>query len=75
MAMPVLARIEKINAPMAHMPIVTPISVSVGKYSTIFPHGPGINPGTISPKPFSIQIPINKRIQAKYKIFKLFRNL
>ena len=33
--------------------------------STIFPQGPGIKPGTISPSPFSIQIPRNSRPQAQ----------
>ena len=52
-AIPVLARIENINAPIAQIPIVTPTSTRVGKYSAIFPQGPGINPGTIKPNPFS----------------------
>ena len=45
MAIPVRASIENIKAPMAQIPIVTPISIAVGKYSEILPHGPGIKTG------------------------------
>ena len=63
----VLASIVNIKAPNDHIPSVTPISIIVGVYSAIVPYGPGIKPGTINPKPFSIHIATNKIKQAKNK--------
>ena len=71
----VLASIVNIKAPNDHIPSVTPISIIVGVYSAILPYGPGIKPGTIKPKPFSIQIATNKIKQAKNRNLKLFLNL
>ena len=73
--MAVLASIVKTKAPNAQIPSVTPISTNVGVYSIILPYGSGINPGTINPKPFSIQMAINNIKQAKYNTLRLFLNL
>ena len=42
------------------------VSFQVGKYSTISPSGVGKKPGTISPMPFSIQIPRKAKTQATF---------
>lgn len=65
MPIAVLARIVKTKAPSAQIPSVTPISIPEGVYSAILPYGPGINPGTIRPNPFSIQIAMNRIKQQK----------
>lgn len=63
------------KAPMAQIPSVTAISTKLGVYSAILPHGPGMNPGTINPNPFSIQMAINNMAHTTYNIFKLLLNL
>ena len=59
-----LANRVYIIKPIAHIPAETATSIKVGVYSKTSPSGVGINPGIISPIPFSIQTPTTISMQA-----------
>ena len=57
----------KTKSPMPQMPSVTQSSTQLGAYSTNSPKGEVIKPGTISPRPFYIQMAIKSITHATPK--------